>query len=139
MMKRVAVAVVISVAILTATAYLSARIGYDEGLVDAQGLVTSPEASYTVAILDRIQAGDTASAVMLLETDLDSRLVDRWAYDRRGRRFLSILRSPEIAAIPALIGIGAQHRAKYPSTNANDKTRSAIAEVVKKYGLLAPK
>jgi hypothetical protein len=137
-MKRIAIAGVISVVILAATAYISARIGYDEGLVDAAGLMTSPEASYTVIILEQIQAGNTGSAVTLLETDLDSRLVDRWAYDRRGRRFLSILRRPEITAIPALIGVGARHRANYPSTNTNEKTRRAIAEVVEKYAPLAP-
>jgi hypothetical protein len=137
-MKRIAVAGVISVAILVATAYFSAKIGYEEGLADAPGLLRSPGASYTATVLGRIQAGDTALATTLLETELDSRLVDRWFYDRRGRRFLSILRSPEITAIPALIGVGAQHRARNPSTTSSDKTRNAIAEVVKKYESLAP-
>jgi hypothetical protein len=137
-MQRIAIACVTSVAILAATAYFSATMGYNAGLADAPGHIKSPEAAYTVSVLDRIQAGDTASAIALLEADLDSSLVDRWVYDPRGRRPLSFLRPVEIAAIPALIGVGAQHRAKNPSANFSDKVRNVIEEVVKKYESVAP-
>jgi hypothetical protein len=138
-MQRIAIVGVTAVIILAATAFFSARMGYDAGLADAPGHIKSPEAAYTVSILDRIQAGDTASATALLEADLDSSLMDRWVYDRRGRRLLSFLRPVEIAAIPALIGVGAQHRAKNPSTKDSAKVKSAIEEVVSNYESLAPK
>ena len=138
-MKRIAIVGVASIAILVATSYLSAKAGYKAGLADAPGLVRSPHAAYLVSVLDRIQAGDTATAVSMLEGSLDECLVDRWAYDRRGHKFWSILRSEEIPAIPELIGMGAQHRALIPSANTRDKTKSAIAEVVAKYEGLAPR
>ncbi|HWX35641.1 MAG TPA: hypothetical protein VNZ53_50495 [Steroidobacteraceae bacterium] len=80
----IAVASVASIAALVAVAYLSARIGYGADLADAPGILKGPDASFTVAVLDRIQAGDTPSAVALLQADLDSRLLDRWVYDWRG-------------------------------------------------------
>jgi hypothetical protein len=138
-MKPIAVVVVASVLVLATTSYFSARIGYKAGLADAPGLIKSPDAAYMVAVLDRIEAGDTALAEKMLETQLDTSLIDRWAYDRRGQRFSSILRPAEITAIPELIGIGAQHRALKPSASTSDKTKSAIAEVVAKYAVLAPR
>jgi len=138
-MKRFVIAGAASIVILAATSYFSARMGYNAGLADAPGVIRSPDAAYLVAVLDRIQSGDSAFAVAMLESHLDGSLIDRWAYDRRGHRFSSILRPAEIEAIPVLIGIGAQHRAKNPTANTSDKTRSAIAEVVKKYEALAPK
>jgi hypothetical protein len=138
-MKRIVIAGAVSIVILAATSYFSARMGYKAGLADAPGVITSPDAAYIVAVLDRIQSGDSTFAVAMLESHLDGSLVARWAYDRRGRQFLSILRPSEIEAIPVLIGIGAQHRAKKPTASTSDKTRSAIAEVVKKYEGLAPK
>jgi hypothetical protein len=137
-MNRLVLASVISIAVVAVTAYFSARVGYREGLADAPGSVESPDAAYIVTILDRLKAGDTAQAVALLETNLDKCLVDRWAYDRRGHRFLAILRPAEITAIPALVGIGAQYRAKNPSTMTSAKATAAIAEVVAKYAPLAP-
>jgi hypothetical protein len=138
-MKRIVIAGAASIVILAATSYFSARMGYNAGLADAPGVIRSPDAAYIVAVVDRIQSGDSAFALAMLESHLDASLIDRWAYDRRGHRFSSILRPAEIAAIPVLIGIGAQHRAKNPTASTSDKTRGAIAEVVKKYEALAPK
>jgi hypothetical protein len=138
-MKRIVIAGAASIVILAAASYLSARMGYNAGLADAPGMIRIPDAAYIVAVLDRIQSGDAVVAVAMLESHLDGCLIDRWAYDRRGHRFSSILRPAEIETIPVLIGIGAQHRVKNPTANTSDKTRNAIAEVVKKYEVLAPK
>jgi hypothetical protein len=137
-MKRNVIAGAALVVFLAASSYFSAKIGYSAGLADAPGVTRSPDAAYIVAVLDRIQSGNSAFAVAMLESRLDGCLIDRWVYDRRGHRFWSILRPAEIAAIPALIGVGAQYRAKNPSINASDNTRGAIAEVVAKYAPLAP-
>jgi hypothetical protein len=138
-MKRIAIVVVVAAAIVTATSYVSAKIGYNAGLADAPGVVQSPDAAYIASVLYRLHAGDTAMAVEALETHLDSCLVYRWAYDRRANRFLSILRPTEFPAIPVLIGVVAQYRAKYPSAATDDRVKSAIIEVVNRYESLAPR
>jgi hypothetical protein len=137
-MKRTVILCVTSIVAVGAVAYISAKAGYGAGLADAPGLTKSPDAAYIVTILDRVHAGDINMAATLLESMLDSCLIDRWAYDRRGRRAASYLRSAEISAIPALVGIGAQYRSKHPSINTGEKTQGAIAEVVKTYAPLAP-
>jgi hypothetical protein len=137
-MKRTGILCLASIVTVGVVAYISAKAGYRAGLADAPGRTKSPDAAYIVTILDRVHAGDTNMAATLLESMLDSCLVDRWAYDRRGQRAESFLRSTEISAIPALVGVGAQYRSKHPSLNTSEKTQSAIAEVVKTYAPLAP-
>jgi hypothetical protein len=137
-MRRTVILCLTSIVAAGVVAYISAKAGYRSGLADAPGLTKSPDAAYIVTILDRLHAGDASMAATLLESMLDSCLVDRWAYDRRGRRAQSFLRSAEISAIPALVGVGAQYRSKHPSLSTNEKTQGAIAEVVKTYAPLAP-
>jgi len=78
-MKRIVIAGTASILILAATSYFSARMGYNAGLADAPGVIRSPDAAYIVSVLDRIQAGDSALAVAMLESHLDGSLIDRWA------------------------------------------------------------
>jgi hypothetical protein len=132
-MKRTVILCLSFIVAAGVVAYIGARVGYRAGLADAPGLTKSPDAAYIVTILDRLHAGDANTAATLLESMLDSCLVDRWAYDRRGRRATAFLRSTEISAIPALVGIGAQYRSKHPSSNTSEKTQGAIAEVVRIY------
>ena len=137
-MKRYLMASAGVLILLAACAYVSARAGYNAARFDSMSCSTGSDATYTASILERLRAGDVSQVQAMLETRLDGLLIDRWVYDRRSSRLITLLARPnEIDVVPSLIGTAAEYRLAHPSTHPNEKVRSKIAEVVAKYQPLA--
>jgi hypothetical protein len=130
-MKRPVIVIAGAVVGLVLASLFGSIYGYMVGLGDAIGRAAPGNAAYSVSILKTLRSGDTAQALSMLETQLDSHLMERWAYDESSHTLSSLLSSEATDA--KLMGFASRYRAQYPAQSDDAEVRAAIAEVVTKY------
>ena len=121
MVKRVGVAISCLV-VLVAVAWGAAAWGYLAGGPQFQARFVPGDAAYTVAILHALRRGDSAAATSLLESHLDTQIVQHSLFDPELASWLDL--SPLVLRVDAetqrevvakLMKRVAAYRAKHPS------------------------
>ena len=105
--------------------------GYILGYLDGDGLNAPSEAAVPASALRAHRKGDTESAVSLLESTLDSTLMERWSYDQRSHPLAGLVGDGQVKS--KVMGIAADYRAEVQSTAPDENVRAAIGEVVTRY------
>jgi hypothetical protein len=131
-MKRAAIIVAASIAGLALAGVIGSICGYVTGFGDAAGQAAPGNAAYSASILKTLRSGNDAQALSMLESQLDTNLMERWAYDQSSHLLSSLLSSEANDA--KLMGFAAKYRAQHPTESDDAEVRAAIAEVVTKYG-----
>jgi hypothetical protein len=130
-MKRPAIVIAAVIIGLGLAGLIGLICGYMIGFGDAAGQAAPGSAAYSASMLKTLRSGDSAQALSMLESQLDSRLMERWAYDQSSHMLSSLLSSEEIDA--KLMGFAAEYRAQHPTESDDAGVEAAIAEVVTKY------
>jgi hypothetical protein len=106
--------------------------GYLTGLFDQEGAVAWREASYATSALRALRAGKTDAAILLLETRLDTHLVEHSLNDK-GLGLARKLRPYPEKAMRERIGYAAQYRIAYPSPAETPEARAQIDILAQRY------
>jgi hypothetical protein len=127
----------VSVSVLAIAALcVGLAVGYYAGFSDYLGRDATSSAVYTVAVLKRLRGGDAAGATSMLETQLDTYFMERWAYDRSSHSLTSIFWPP--GPQRGLLERAAQYRLEHPSEHPAPDVRTDIFQVVNRYSKPGP-
>ena len=123
-MKRVAI-VAGGFVMLSVVAYVSALIGYQIGGPQFAARFAPAEAAYTVIVLRALRKNEVESAQSLLETHLDSLIVEHSTFNPRIASWFDLV-SHDTAASDELMARVATYRADHASS-APAPVRATIA------------
>lgn len=129
--KKLILATISVSALAIAALCVGLAVGYYAGFSDYLGRDAPSAAMYTVGVLKRLRGGDTAGATSMLETQLDTFFMERWAYDKSSHSLTSIFWPP--GPQQGLLERAAQYRLEHPSEHPAADVRTDISQVVTKY------
>ena len=132
-MQRTVAAIVLTLFVAAVAFFAGGKLGYRFGISDATGFVAPSEAAYTTAVLEQINVGETAMAKRLLETELDSYLVARWAYEGRDGFVATAFRSGDNDSRQVLMNAAATYRRNHPHPISSATASAAVMDVTTKY------
>jgi hypothetical protein len=104
--------------------------GYVHGIGD-----TSTRASMVTSTLRALRSGDVAKGIALLESDLDTLIMEHWATNQGDRPLLSrLVRSSDSYAVDRkLFARVAHYRGEYPSPAVVPEVRETITSHLKSF------
>src|SRR5215813_6692747 len=120
---------------VVASAFVGGSIGFSQGYGYALG-DTAGRAATLASALRSIRGGNTGEGVALLESDLDSLIIDHWATNRADPPLLSWLVrafSNDPSVERKLFASVARYRVEHPTTAADPEVREAISSHLKPF------
>ena len=105
--------------------------GYIWGYLDGDGLNAPAEAAILTSALRAHRNGEVDRAVSLLESTLDTALMERWSYDLRTHPLAGLVGDAQVKA--KLMRMASDYRTEVPSTAPDENVRAAISEVTARY------
>jgi hypothetical protein len=124
--------VLAAVALALASGFVGGRYGFMQGYVYSLGDTGVRAATLTTA-LRALRSSDVTKGISLLESNLDTLVVEHWATNRADPPIFSrLLRADSNdAADRKLFGRVASYRSEYPSSHAVPEIRDAITSHLK--------
>jgi hypothetical protein len=124
--------VLAAAALVLASGFAGGRYGFMQGYVYSLGDAGVRAATLTTA-LRALRSGDVTKGISLLESNLDTLVVEHWATNRADPPIFSrVLRGDSNdAADRKLFGRVASYRSEYPSSHAVPQVRDAITSHLK--------
>jgi hypothetical protein len=106
-------------------------VGYFWGYLDSDGLNAPANSAVVATALRAYRKGEVENAISLLESGLDSTLMERWSYDLRSHPLAELVGDNEVKA--KVLSFAADYRAAIPSSAPSEDVRAAVAEVAARY------
>lgn len=123
-MKRVAI-FASGLLALSIVSYASAVVGYQVGGPQFAARFAPAEAAYTVIVLRALRRNEVESAQSLLETHLDSQIVEHSTFNPHVASWFDLV-SRDTAASDKLMARVAAYRAEHPSSATPEEVRTTI-------------
>ncbi len=115
--------------------YVGGVIGYLQGYVD--GTNAPANACYNVSVGDSVRRGDNASAIKLLDAQLDANIVYHWSLKNRGRSIFDVIEVGKFDK--GFMECVASYRKNLPLNDEDKKINSAISSVLHQYSTGKPR
>jgi hypothetical protein len=112
-----------------AICYICCVFGYLQGYTD--GTNAPVNSFYSVSVLDSIRSGDNATAIKLLDTQLDANIIYHWTLKNRGRSIFDVMGFGQFDR--GFMESVASYRKHLPLNNSNKEISNAIASVLHQY------
>lgn len=106
-------------------------VGYLWGHIDSDGLNAPANSAVVATALRAYRKGEVENAISLLESGLDSTLIERWSFDLRPHPLAGLVGDAKVKA--KVMAFAADYRTEVPSTSPEEGVRAAIAEVAARY------
>jgi hypothetical protein len=106
-------------------------VGYFWGYLDSDGLNAPANSAVVATALRAYREGEVENAISLLESGLDSTLMERWSYDLRSHPLAGFVGDNQVKA--KVLSFAADYRSEVPSTAPSEDVREAVAEVAARY------
>jgi hypothetical protein len=121
--------IVAFLAIGLAICYACCVVGYLQGYVD--GTNAPVNACYNVSVLESIRRGDNATAIKMLDTQLDANIIYHWTLKNRGRSIFDVMGFGQFDR--GFMESVASYRKHLPLNDSNKEINDAIASVLHQY------
>lgn len=122
-------------ALTAAILYACCVFGYLQGYVDGSNAPVN--ASYNVSVLESIRRGDNATAIKLLDAQLDANIIYHWTLKNRGRSMFDVIGFGKYDK--GFMESVATYRKSIPLNDADKEINSAIGSVLHQYSTGKPR
>jgi hypothetical protein len=130
--KRNVILALVALAVVSSVAYLALLYGHALGSTQAVLQDSASRGVENVVVLRALRRGDTAGAISLLETSLDSDIVSWSVRDDSLDRHINLFFDRSDAGTVLMTRVSA-YREKFPSSQDDREIRALIMNVLKKY------